>query len=348
MRDAVAGEPIERALQARPDRASSASRRSPRVGVTRPMVPMLAASWPSAAQIWRVNAATEVLPLVPVTAAIVAGWRGKNRAAASASARRTLATLHERDVVGQRVRRALRHHGDGAGRERLRHEGEPVRLGARHRDEQEARLHRAAVGRNAGDVERAEARARSGPRSVKRSRSFIGVGLAPTSSPAYRDRRGDSARISVGYAFTRRLLRCRRGSAGRPAAGRSAARCPSSGAIARDHLGRRSAPRSSPRWRSRGSPGSACGSSSMISDEIARLVGRQHRHEVGQQLGLGIAAVDDLLGRAGLAADIVARHVGLGGRALLGVEPHQVAHRRAGLGLDHLLGQRASRRPRCA
>ncbi len=37
---------------------------------------MLAASQPSAAQIWRVNAATEVLPLVPVTAAMVAGWRG--------------------------------------------------------------------------------------------------------------------------------------------------------------------------------------------------------------------------------------------------------------------------------
>ena len=33
---------------------------------------------PSADQIWRVKAATDVLPLVPVTAAIVAGWRGKN------------------------------------------------------------------------------------------------------------------------------------------------------------------------------------------------------------------------------------------------------------------------------
>ena len=37
---------------------------------------MLAALIPSAAQIWRVNATTEVLPLVPVTAAITAGWRG--------------------------------------------------------------------------------------------------------------------------------------------------------------------------------------------------------------------------------------------------------------------------------
>src|SRR6266446_781640 len=59
-----------------------------RFGETSPMVPMLAEPWPSRSQIWRVKAATEVLPLVPVTAAIVAGCRGKNRAAASANARR--------------------------------------------------------------------------------------------------------------------------------------------------------------------------------------------------------------------------------------------------------------------
>ena len=47
-----------------------------RFGETRPMVPMLAEAWPSRSQIWRVNAATDVLPLVPVTAAIVAGCRG--------------------------------------------------------------------------------------------------------------------------------------------------------------------------------------------------------------------------------------------------------------------------------
>jgi hypothetical protein len=40
------------------------------------MVPRLAEAWPSRSQIWRVNAATDVLPLVPVTAAVVAGWRG--------------------------------------------------------------------------------------------------------------------------------------------------------------------------------------------------------------------------------------------------------------------------------
>jgi hypothetical protein len=45
-------------------------------GETTPTVPMLAACRPSAVQISRVNAATDVLPLVPVTAAIVPGWRG--------------------------------------------------------------------------------------------------------------------------------------------------------------------------------------------------------------------------------------------------------------------------------
>ena len=67
------------------------------------MVPMLAAACPSAAQICRVKAATEVLPLVPVTAAMVAGWRGKNFAAASASARRALLTAHEGDCRRQIV-----------------------------------------------------------------------------------------------------------------------------------------------------------------------------------------------------------------------------------------------------
>ena len=50
---------------------------SPLAGVRmRTIVPMLAASWPSAAQICRVKAATEVLPLVPVTAPTTRGCRG--------------------------------------------------------------------------------------------------------------------------------------------------------------------------------------------------------------------------------------------------------------------------------
>ncbi len=38
-----------------------------------PSVPMLAALWPSCSKIWRQNTATEVLPLVPVTATQTSG-----------------------------------------------------------------------------------------------------------------------------------------------------------------------------------------------------------------------------------------------------------------------------------
>jgi hypothetical protein len=48
----------------------------------------------------------------------------------------------------------------------------------------------------------------------------------------------------------------------------------------------------------------------MISRDSA-AVGRQHRGERGEHLGLGIAAADHLLRGAGLAADVVALHVGL-------------------------------------
>src|SRR6516162_3418949 len=64
---------------------------------------MLAAAWPSAVQIWRVYAATDVLPLVPVTAAITSGWHEKNFAAVSASARRASATLTNATASGSGV-----------------------------------------------------------------------------------------------------------------------------------------------------------------------------------------------------------------------------------------------------
>ena len=59
------------------DHAPSGDRRVPFVVTPNPRRALaLAASYPSAAQICRVKAATDVLPLVPVTAAIVFGWRG--------------------------------------------------------------------------------------------------------------------------------------------------------------------------------------------------------------------------------------------------------------------------------
>ena len=71
------------------------------------MVPMLAASWPSAAQICRVNAATEVLPLVPVTAAIVFGWRAMEARRRERERAPHVVGAHERDAAGKLVRRAL-------------------------------------------------------------------------------------------------------------------------------------------------------------------------------------------------------------------------------------------------
>ena len=46
--------------------------------VVTPSVPIEAARWPAMRQIWRVISATEVLPLVPVTATIVSGTGVKN------------------------------------------------------------------------------------------------------------------------------------------------------------------------------------------------------------------------------------------------------------------------------
>ena len=124
---------------------------------------MLAACSPSAAQIWRVKAATDVLPLVPVTAAITSGWRGKNFAAASASARRASPTLTKATPSGSGsggTRSAMT--AAAPRRQRLADEAQPVVLGAGHRHEQVARLDRAAVRADARDVERGEARVADG------------------------------------------------------------------------------------------------------------------------------------------------------------------------------------------
>ena len=107
------------------------------------MVPMLAEAWPSRSQIWRVNAATDVLPLVPVTAAIVAGWRGKK----SRRRQRQRAPRIWRDDKGNAKARRRMITGY---RNRARVDGgidkaRTIGLAAGERKEQIARLHRAAV-----------------------------------------------------------------------------------------------------------------------------------------------------------------------------------------------------------
>ena len=130
------------------------------VGETTPTVPMLAAPKPIVLQIWRTKAATEVLPLVPVTAAMV-GCTAKKFAAIKASARRALDDLDERDAARQAVGPLLGHDRHAAGRRRRSRKVRAVGLGAGNGDEQEARL-LAAVGRNAGEFERREARLEAG------------------------------------------------------------------------------------------------------------------------------------------------------------------------------------------
>ena len=61
--------------------------------VVTPKVPILAARSPAMRQIWRVISTVEVLPLVPVTATMVAGTGLKNPAANCAKARRGSAFL---------------------------------------------------------------------------------------------------------------------------------------------------------------------------------------------------------------------------------------------------------------
>ena len=65
----------------------------------------------------------------------------------------------------RRWRRTLRHDCCGAGSQRLRDEIEPVRLRPCDGHEKLARLHCAAVGADAGDLERGEARVAEGIRS---------------------------------------------------------------------------------------------------------------------------------------------------------------------------------------
>jgi hypothetical protein len=70
--------------------------------LTTPTVPRLAASKPCPVQIWRTKEATDVLPLVPVTATAVLGWRPKKRAATKARSRRgSLFSMIGAEAVGR-------------------------------------------------------------------------------------------------------------------------------------------------------------------------------------------------------------------------------------------------------
>ena len=115
-------------------------------GPTTPTVPRLAARNPSAVQIWRTKEVTEVLPLVPVTATTVLGWRAKKRAAISARRwRGSLSSMTGSEVegrahsLGDEDRGSTPLHG-------LVDEARAVRLHAGKRGEEIAGHNLAAVG----------------------------------------------------------------------------------------------------------------------------------------------------------------------------------------------------------
>jgi len=126
---------------------------------------MLAAAWPSAVQIWRVNAGDRRLAARAVTARSPAVGAGKNFAAVSARARRAVGNFDEgRGFRKRRRRRPFGHHGPRPGRERLRNEVEPSSLlAATARTDRPASRCGLSAG-DVGDVERGEARVGDGIR----------------------------------------------------------------------------------------------------------------------------------------------------------------------------------------
>ncbi len=141
-------------------------------GRMRPMVPRLAALLPSPLQICRTKVATEVLPLVPVTAVTVSGWPLWKRDAMSASARRgsdertTVASPVSGSSTSQPARMTAAPFLDG-----LDDVFGAIGLGARHRREHEPRLDLAAVRRDPLDLDAA----RQAGRSTSRRRGVGGA-----------------------------------------------------------------------------------------------------------------------------------------------------------------------------
>ncbi len=121
------------------------------VGVTTPTVPRLAAWNPCPAQSWRTKDATEVLPLVPVTATSVSGWSPKKRAAISASSRRGSVPVTTGTSVCGSVAPSAVENGRRAALESRGDEAGAVGVHARQRGEQIARLDLPAVGREPRD-----------------------------------------------------------------------------------------------------------------------------------------------------------------------------------------------------
>src|ERR1700757_4800792 len=302
---------------------------------------MLAAAWPSAVQIWRVNAATEVLPLVPVTAAITCGWREKTSPAVSASARRASATLPNATASGSGV----------AGGRSAMMAAAPDASACETKLNPSSLLPATATNRSPGFTVRLSAltpvrssaakRTSATASTLRRSASFMATRLDRSAASwlfawcrqmraAFRKRKSGNG-LPPAHACQNQLVGGRQVKARlEPEPGGGAA---DDGAADRHGVPSRGGEAVRLRRRLR----------LVEHDEkkVARLIGRQDRGEGGQHLGLRIAAADHPVRGAGLAADVIALHVGPRGGALLDVEAHQIAHLVARLGLDDLGSERA-------
>ena len=151
---------------------------TPPSGLTRPMVPSDAALRPSAAKIWRVKSATEVLPLVPVTATIVSGCaREEARRHQGQRAARLGRCQHGHAPGAGDIGARLDQDGGSPLGDRIGHEARAVGLGSGQRREQPAGPHLAAVGREARRSRRVPTPAK--PRSRDRSASGAALPLEP-------------------------------------------------------------------------------------------------------------------------------------------------------------------------
>src|SRR5579883_1943173 len=315
---------------ATPRRASSASSRwrltgsgvvsapgMARPGAMMPSVPRLAAGVPVCCQIWRVKAATEVLPLVPVTAAIVAGCGAWKRAAISARRRRGLGSAMSAT--------------DGAASD--------AAASARPRSSVSTatapRLTASAMNR------RPSSRAPGSAAKSQPGRTSRESAVRPRMSGAAEAGR-DAARSPFISSVRRKLFDLyavdgeRAANLGRVLVDRGDSE---EGRHALDRM-------ADDRRRGPAACREAVGFRRAVrlvddgEDEVARIVDREGAEEGGQQRLMSVAVPRNLLCRSGLAADDIARRRREFAGALLDDEAHETPHVVGGAGRHHLLSRR--------
>ncbi len=274
-------------------------------GVVTPSVPIEAARSPAMRQICRVISTVEVLPLVPVTATTVSGTGGRTARRARAKARR----------------------GSGVG-----DMGRAVRPWPRAGRRRRSRRRSTAAGMKSSPLNSAPLKApNTVPGATLRWSIAKPVTWASDAARRIEPRRGGERAelhsVPPAVADQRREVREVDVAAvvGHDSEHRS---------DPRDHPpdDRRRVPRGGALVRG---GGVRLGIVEHGDDHVARLVHREGRGESRHQRVMVIAAGIGLFGTAGLAADTVARRVGLAPRAVDHDHSQQLADARAGARLEH-------------